>query len=332
MVESASTIGRVSVSIQLKTMNVTKTWMRAGLIAPALFFAASGLLLLCFPAVPLTWYGLAVVGIAIPLLRLAGVIDLGMAAGFASACISPCQSWAVALGGFVLHLGVMAAAYFSSRSGELPADVMPAVLIHDGIWCLPLGAILVRVFQEHMRKRCVGCSDIQTFAMRAKTQYGVSLLEMSNLSPVLVVFLRHIGCTFCREAIADLATHRREIESQGVQIALVHMGQEDQIEPFLALHGLAALPRIGDRTQSVYRAFGLRRGSIPQLFGPKVWIRGLSVGPKYGMGRTVGDAAQMPGAFLVFHGEVLKSYQHQSAADRADFVALVSQQDYPIAS
>jgi hypothetical protein len=40
----------------------------------------------------------------------------------------------------------------------------------------------------------------------------------------------------------------------------------------------------------------------------------------------------MPGAFFIFHGEVLRSYRHQSVADRADFLALVAQQDYPIAS
>ncbi|MFO0508824.1 MAG: AhpC/TSA family protein, partial [bacterium] len=44
---------------------------------------------------------------------------------------------------------------------------------------------------------------------------------------------------------------------------------------------------------------------------------------KHGIGSAEGDVTQMPGVFLVFHGEILKSYRHQSAADRPDYVALV---------
>ena len=43
------------------------------------------------------------------------------------------------------------------------------------------------------------------------------------------------------------------------------------------------------------------------------------------LGGADGDVTQMPGVFLVFHGEILKSYRHQSSADRPDYVALVSE-------
>jgi peroxiredoxin len=313
-------------------MNATKLWMRTGLVSAALFYASSGLLLISWPSLPLHWLGLAVAGAAVPLVRLLGIIDLSLAVGFAAASAKPCQYWPMTLAGFVVHAGVVLGFLVCASNGELPLSAWPAAAIHDAFWCLPLGAILHGVFREELKKRCVGCSEIQTFAMRTKTQYGVSLLEMSNLSPVLLIFLRQLGCTFCREALADLAAHKHEIDAQGVRIAIVHMASEDRIEPLLAQFGLAAVPRIGDSNRSLYRAFGLRRGSWPQLFGPKVWLRGLVVAPKYGFGRTIGDAAQMPGVFLVFHGEVIKSYQHQSAADKADFVSLVAQQDYPIAS
>jgi len=39
----------------------------------------------------------------------------------------------------------------------------------------------------------------------AVTQSGERLVELSEMSPVLLVFLRHAGCTFCREALADFA-------------------------------------------------------------------------------------------------------------------------------
>ncbi|MGP1310160.1 MAG: hypothetical protein ACTS27_08185, partial [Phycisphaerales bacterium] len=39
---------------------------------------------------------------------------------------------------------------------------------------------------------------------------------------LLLVFLRHAGCTFCREALADVAKRRRRIENAKVRIVLVH--------------------------------------------------------------------------------------------------------------
>ena len=46
-----------------------------------------------------------------------------------------------------------------------------------------------------------------------RTDKGASLGVLSLLSPVLVVFLRHPGCTFCREAVADLSRLRAEIDT-----------------------------------------------------------------------------------------------------------------------
>jgi hypothetical protein len=43
----------------------------------------------------------------------------------------------------------------------------------------------------------------------------------------------------------------------------------------------------------------------------------------------VGDGFQMPGIFLLFHGEVLRSYRHQTAADRPDYVDLAEAEQFP---
>ncbi|MDX2114256.1 MAG: redoxin domain-containing protein, partial [Planctomycetota bacterium] len=129
----------------------------------------------------------------------------------------------------------------------------------------------------------------------AVTTAGLSLLEMSEQRPTLVVFLRHSGCPFCIEAMADVARQRRAIEQSGVQVVLAHMGPEPAGEIFEA-NGVGDLPRISDPEQKLYRAFGLRRGNLWQLGGPKVWWRvfqALSAGRR--VGRVVGDAWQMPG-------------------------------------
>nr|WP_256200529.1 hypothetical protein [Verrucomicrobium spinosum] len=55
--------------------------------------------------------------------------------------------------------------------------------------------------------------DERTLLAEALTSAGPSLAALSQQSPVLVVFLRHAGCTFCREALADIARVRPAIEA-----------------------------------------------------------------------------------------------------------------------
>jgi peroxiredoxin len=201
------------------------------------------------------------------------------------------------------------------------------IAANDLVWWVPFGLILYGAYRANLCQTRTASPEIQRMALRARTQLGVTLDELSRLSPILLVFLRHTGCTFCREALADLARQRGEIEASGVRIALVHMSTEKQGECFLRRYGLEALPRVSDPRRSLYRAFGLGRGGLLRLFGPKVWIRGFEAGilRRHGIGRLVGDGFQMPGVFLVFHGEVLASYRHHTAADRPDYLSMARQ-------
>ena len=157
----------------------------------------------------------------------------------------------------------------------------------------------------------------------AATQYDVSLLRMSHAAPLLLVFLRHAGCTFCREAVADIAAQRREIEAEGARIAFVHMCCDADSEDFFAKYGLAGIPRVSDPNRHIYRAFGLGRGGLLALFGPRVWWRGFYSGVLrgHGIGRLMGSGFQMPGVFLVRRGIIVRSFRHESSADRPDYVA-----------
>ena len=309
----------------------TRGWMKATLLSTATFYALWAIWVLGWPSESLAWAGLESVS-SRPLWRFTGLVDLVLAGGLIAASVKPCQYWPVTSVALALHSIATLGFVLSVRAGELPASAWPAVLIHDAFWCLPLALVLHGVHCTGSERKSVGCRDIQAFALRTKTQYGVSIAEMSNLSPVLVVFLRQLGCAFCREAVADLAKRRKEIEKQGVQIALVHMSKEPDASRILLSHGLDDLPRVHDSNLSLYHAFGLRRARLYDLVNPLVVFKGLRASAKYGVRKALGDSAQMPGAFFIFHGEVLRSYRHQSLADRPDLLALVAQQDYPIAS
>lgn len=157
----------------------------------------------------------------------------------------------------------------------------------------------------------------------AVDQHGVSLWTLSQQRPVLVVFLRHAGCTFCREALADLSARRSRIEESGSGIVLVHMTTEAEAAELTGRYGLQDLSRIADPERTLYEAFELQRGSLSQVAGPGVWWRGLkAILAGNLVGVPQGDVRQLPGAFLVSRGEIIKAFRHASSADRPDYCEL----------
>ncbi|BDC50283.1 hypothetical protein F183_A25990 [Bryobacterales bacterium F-183] len=163
--------------------------------------------------------------------------------------------------------------------------------------------------------------DVNTVARtleEALTENGIPLVELVEESPVLLVFLRHAGCTFCREALSDISISRDRIEGDGVKIVLVHLGDRAEMKKVVARYGLSDLERICDPEHKLYGAFGLKRGTWARVYGPKVWLRGLIAGMFRGHGFDwpAADYTQMPGVFYIDKGLVLKSYRHKTAADR----------------
>lgn len=159
------------------------------------------------------------------------------------------------------------------------------------------------------------------------TQRGESVGELSRRAPVLLVFLRHFGCTFCREALADIASQREAIERAGAQIVLVHMTSAEIAEPYFAKYGLSGLDHVSDPECAYYRAFGLLKGNFHQLFGLQSWVRGFEAGVVRGhwVGyRQLGDGFQMPGAFSVRDGDVAEAFVHRVASDRPDYWRLLA--------
>jgi hypothetical protein len=104
------------------------------------------------------------------------------------------------------------------------------------------------------------------------------------------------------------------------------MSPEELARTMFTRYGLQDVLRISDPSRRLYAAFGLERGTIGQLFGLKVWVRGfyacLLAGHR--LGRVVGDGMQMPGVFLIHRGQIVRSFRHRTAADRPDYVALAS--------
>ncbi|MCS7025940.1 MAG: AhpC/TSA family protein [Bryobacteraceae bacterium] len=298
-------------------------WKKYTLFAAGVYNLVWGGFAVLFPLTIFNWLAMPAPNYP-ELWQCIGMIVGVYGVGYLIAATDPNRHWPIVLVGLLGKIFGPIGFLSAASQGRLPWNLGWTILTNDVIWWIPFALILKGAHDASLGRRRVASPEIIRMSLRTKTHQGMSLLEMSRRWPTLVVFLRHFGCTFCREALADLANARAKIEESGVRLVLVHMGTEEQAEQFFRRYQLEDVARISDTNQALYRAFGLTRGSLSKLFGPKVWWRGFQAGvlEKHGVGTLVGDGFQMPGVFLLYHGEVIRSYRHQSAADRPDYIAL----------
>ncbi|MDX1939960.1 MAG: SelL-related redox protein [Saprospiraceae bacterium] len=156
------------------------------------------------------------------------------------------------------------------------------------------------------------------------TNTGESICRMSNRQPIMLIFLRHFGCTFCREALSDIAKRRKDIESTGAKIVFVHMADVETAERYFSRYNLEGSTHISDPECRYYMAFGLVKGNFHQLFGLHFFIRGFqsAVLEGHGTGKLIGDGFQMPGVFVIQEGEIKESFVHKLVSDRPDYIEL----------
>ena len=64
-----------------------------------------------------------------------------------------------------------------------------------------------------------------------RTETGRTLLDLVDESPLLLIFLRHFGCSFCRQTLDDVSRIRAQIEARGIRPVFVHLGTPERAKP-----------------------------------------------------------------------------------------------------
>ena len=160
-----------------------------------------------------------------------------------------------------------------------------------------------------------------------RTETGRTLLELVDESPVLLIFLRHFGCSFCRQTLDDVSRIRTQIEGQGIRPVFVHLGSPERAKPYFDYYHLSDVERISDPQATLYQLpfFALSRTN-PYLhfLNPTVWkgwLKGAMF--KYGIGMIKEDAEQMPGVFFLKDRKIVRAFRHRTIADEPDYLKLV---------
>jgi peroxiredoxin len=283
-------------------------WGAAVVLVPHLFFDLAGMQR---PLYPQLW-------------QCIGMIVGVYGVGYVIAAGDPVRHWPIVLVGLLGKVFGPIGFGWSLYRGDFPLVSGLTILTNDLVWWVPFAAILWHALRESTNLAKGEPGTVADALARPVSVEERSLRDISADTPILLVFLRHFGCTFCREALTDIRRQRRVIEISGTRIVLVHMVDDATARDALSPYGLDDLLRISDPELKLYRAFGLERGTVRQLFGPRVWIRGIVAGlfDRHGVGALAGDGFQMPGVFLIRKGAVEAAYLHRAASDRPDYAGL----------
>jgi hypothetical protein len=171
-------------------------------------------------------------------------------------------------------------------------------------------------------------SDLADSLRGFYTETGRSLLELVDESPVLLVFLRHFGCSFCAMALDRVSHLRPQIEAKGVRPVFVHLGSPERARPYFDYYHLSDVERISNADATLYQLppFALSRNSpYLQVFNLAVWkgwLKGAMF--KYGIGLIREDGYQMPGVFFLKDRRVVRTFRHREISDEPDYLKLIS--------
>ncbi len=297
--------------------------MRSVLLAAGLYNILWGAFAVLFPGAIFSWLDMPQPNYP-QFWQCIGMIVGVYGIGYAIAAFDPARHWPIVLVGFLGKvmgpLGMVQALW----TGQLPWGFALNCVTNDLIWWVPFALILKHAWVQYQSEGDDAHLPAESSLLAdAQTTGGMSLAELSQQQPVLLVFLRHSGCTFCREALADLSTGRAKIEKSGTKLAIVHMSTAESFAAFTASYGLSDVPAVSDPERRLYRGLGLRRGKLAQLLGFSVWWRGTeSFFAGHHPGALDGDGTQMPGVFLLQNGRVVRRFIHDNAAQRPDYAAL----------
>jgi peroxiredoxin len=303
-------------------------WARGVLYLAAIYNLAWGAWVILFPHQLFDWTGIErpnYPGIWQCVGMIVGVYGLG----YGIAARDPQRHWPIVLVGLLGKVLAPIGFVSSVSQGQLPLAWGWTIVTNDLIWWIPFSAILYSAFRDSTNPEQEWLPDDRWTLAEANTKLrtntGESLSELSQKQPLLLlIFLRHAGCTFCRETLDQLRKHATDIQRAGMLPVVVHQGGVQEGADMLRRWDLNAIPHVSDPSCRLFRAYELNRGSFWQLFGPQVWWRGFraAILRGYGVGKLAGDGFQLGGAFVVHHNRVIKAFPHRTASDANDYQAV----------
>ena len=303
-------------------------WMKHWLLAAALYNVIWGGLVVLFPLLWFQWFGMEPPTYP-ELWQCIGMIVGVYGVGYFVAAFDPYRHWPIVLVGLMGKVFGPLGFGWALIQGTFPLRFGLNILTNDLIWWIPFTGILLGTYKHWQAQAQHAVEEAKgrqaEILSAACTEEGQSLIELSQQHRLLLVFLRHSGCTFCREMVDEIAKHRTKLEEAGLHPVVIHMSPPPLGRAWLDEAGLQGVPHISNPDQTLYRAVGLGQGSLQQLFGLNVWIRGVQAAlfGGYGVGKLDGNGFQLSGHAILYKGQLKEVRVHEDAAESIPFNTLV---------
>jgi peroxiredoxin len=131
-----------------------------------------------------------------------------------------------------------------------------------------------------------------------------------------LVFMRHVGCIFCREQVQDLRDNAAAIREAGISVVVITPDRPSRARKFVEEYRVP-FPVLTDPERNAYRAYGLVDGSFGQLFNRRILAGGVraTLNGTFPRG-TTSAPRQLPGTAIVDStGRLLHLHHARDAAD-----------------
>lgn len=261
------------------------------------------------------------------LVRVIGMFYLVFGCSYFLAARDPIRHWRIVLLCVIKILIVLVAGSYAWWNALLAPPLILFLVVDDVLWLLPFSMILWSAVQANLGRPPLYQQPLTTdmAAEQFQLSTGESLAEAASAQIVVLVFLRHFGCTFTRQLLRGLEMIEQQAREKNARLVLVHMLQSGKETAYLG--DKSGVARIADPYCELYRSFGLGKAGFWELFGPRVWLRGIiALFRGCGVGHLAGDGLQMPGAFLFHCGQIIAAQPAKSAADMPDLDQLFARQ------
>jgi hypothetical protein len=242
--------------------------------------------------------------------------------GYLIASTAPNRHWPIVLVGFLGKIFGPIGFVYSIIAGDFPVQFGVLIIFNDLIWLYPFYSLLKKARNNFLKEQKFLLDNRINLTKEFSIDSNTSLYDYCLNKKVLLIFLRHKGCTFCRKTLDELYQNKNELIAKNISPVIIHMSESNNtMFPTLAEYKVSDLPAIADPEKKLYRAFNLKTGNILELFGPKVFLEGIKVfiKGKYGIGALDGDGFQLGGSVLLDNLNIVKIYQTKNAADSVDF-------------
>ena len=301
-------------------------WASCVLYAAAVYNLIWGAAIIAAPLALFRWAGMETPRYP-QIWQCVGMIVGVYGVGYWLAARDPFRHWPIVLVGFLGKILGPIGFLNAALTDQLPWAWGATILTNDLIWWVPFGSILYLAFRYNSdTSRGAAQVSLEDAIRTFRGSRNATLFEISKRTPTLLVFLRHSGCTFCRQTLGELAKLRSSFGRDKVELAVVHMGQPMDGTLMMQKYRLQSAHHFSDPDCVLYSAFGLRRGDFHDLFALKIVARGMrAIADGHGLGKLAGDGFRMSGSFILVDGIVIAEHRAETASDIGDFDALLQQ-------